>query len=43
MDIKTGEVLKKYSAGSAVLGKVAVAEDKIYAETFEGYMVAYTK
>lgn len=43
VDIKTGEVLKKYSAGSAVLGKVAVTEDKIYAGTFEGYMVAYTK
>ncbi|MGN0538592.1 MAG: PQQ-binding-like beta-propeller repeat protein [Candidatus Fimenecus sp.] len=43
VDIKTGEVLKKYSAGSAVLGKVVVTEDKIYAGTFEGYMVAYTK
>lgn len=43
VDLKTGELLNKYFAGSAVLGKIAVVDDKIYAGAFNGYIVCYDK
>lgn len=43
VDIHTGDLLKKYSVGSAVLGEVCVTEDKIYAASFDGYAVCFNK
>lgn len=43
VDIENGSLIKKYSAGSAVLGKIAVHEDKIYAASFNGYIICYNK
>ncbi len=43
VDMNTGELVKKYFAGSAVLGKVAVTEDKIFAGTFNGCVVCFDK
>jgi len=37
----TGEIKEKYSLGSAVLGKVAVEDGKIYAGCFDGYLTCY--
>lgn len=43
VDMNTGNPVREYFAGSAVLGKIAVAEDKIYAGTFDGFMVCFDK
>lgn len=43
VDIHTGDLLKKYSVGSAVLGEVCVTKDKIYAASFDGYAVCFNK
>ena len=43
VDINTGKEIKRLNAGSAVLGKVAVTEDKIYAGAFNGYIVCFEK
>ncbi len=43
VDMKSGELVKKYFAGSAVMGKVVVTEDKIYAGTFNGCVVCFDK
>lgn len=40
-DAKTGTLLNKHLAGSAVLGEVALQDGKIYAGTFDGYIVCY--
>lgn len=42
-DLNTGAVVKKYNAGSGVLGKVALADDKIFALTFDGLLVCFNK
>ena len=43
VDLKTNEIIKKYRAGSAVLGKVAVTDKEIYASSFNGYLMAFKK
>lgn len=43
VNAKSGELAEKRQAGSAVLGKIAVNGDKIYAGTFDGYAVCYDK
>lgn len=43
LNSKTGELINKKAAGSAVLGEIAAANDKIYAGTFDGYIVCYNK
>lgn len=43
VNMNSGELAHKYFAGSAVLGKVAITDDKIYAGTFDGYMVCLEK
>lgn len=43
VNLETGKPVKKNFAGSAVLGKVAVADSKIYAGTFDGYVVCFNK
>lgn len=43
VDINSGNMVKKYFAGSAVLGKIAVTEDKLYAGTFDGYVLCFDK
>lgn len=43
VDINTGKEMKRFNAGSAVLGKAAVTEDKIYAGAFDGYIVCFEK
>lgn len=43
VNAKSGELVNKYQAGSAVLGKLALKDDKIYAGTFDGYAVCYNK
>lgn len=43
VDINSGSLIKKYDAGSAVLGKIAVTDDKIYAGAFGGYLICYDK
>ena len=43
VDLKTHEIIKKYRAGSAVLGKVAVTDKEIYATSFNGYLMAFKK
>lgn len=37
----TGELVKKYFVGSAVMGKVVYSADKLYAGAFNGYVVCY--
>ncbi len=41
VNIRTGEVEKSYSMGSAVLGKVAPDDGKIYAGGFDGYIACF--
>lgn len=43
VNAKNGELADKRQAGSAVLGKIAVNDDKIYAGTFDGYAVCCDK
>lgn len=43
LNAQTGELVNYYFAGSAVLGKAAVLQDKIYTGTFGGYMVCFEK
>lgn len=43
VNAKSGEFAEKRQAGSAVLGKIAVNGDKIYAGTFDGYAVCCDK
>lgn len=43
VNAKNGELADKRQAGSAVLGKIAVNGDKIYAGTFDGYAVCCDK
>lgn len=43
VNAKSGELTDKRQAGSAVLGKIAVNDDKIYAGTFDGYAVCCDK
>lgn len=43
VNAKSGELADKRQAGSAVLGKIAVNGDKIYAGTFDGYAVCCDK
>ena len=43
VDIHTGKLINKKQAGSAVLGKTSLADGKIYAGTFDGYVVCYKK
>lgn len=43
VNAKSGELAEKRQAGSAVLGKIAVNGDKIYAGTFDGYAVCCDK
>lgn len=43
VNAKNGELAEKRQAGSAVLGKIAVNDDKIYAGTFDGYVVCCDK
>lgn len=43
VNAKNGELTDKRQAGSAVLGKIAVNGDKIYAGTFDGYVVCCDK
>lgn len=43
VNAKSGELADKRQAGSAVLGKIAVNGDKIYAGTFDGYVVCCDK
>ncbi|MGN0536028.1 MAG: PQQ-binding-like beta-propeller repeat protein [Eubacterium sp.] len=41
VDLKTGRAVKKVFAGSAVLGKAALAEGRLFAGTFDGYITCY--
>lgn len=41
VNAKTGKIVKTYHAGSAVLGKVYIEKNKIYAGTFDGYFVCF--
>lgn len=41
VNAKTGKTEKTYNAGSAVLGKVYIENNKIYAGTFDGYFVCF--
>lgn len=41
LDAKTGTLLNKRLAGSAVLGEAALYDGRIYAGTFDGYIVCY--
>ncbi len=41
LDAKTGTLLNKRLAGSAVLGEAALQDGRIYAGTFDGYIVCY--
>ncbi|MGN1421307.1 MAG: PQQ-binding-like beta-propeller repeat protein [Eubacterium sp.] len=43
IDIKTGSLICKKQAGSAILGKSAVTDNRIYAAAFNGYVVCYEK
>lgn len=43
VNAKSGELVDKQQAGSAVLGKLAVSSDRFYAGTFDGYVVCYDK
>ena len=43
VDLKTNRLKKKYNAGSAVLGKVAVTKTQIYACAFNGYLISFKK
>lgn len=43
VNAKSGELIDRKFAGSAVLGKIAVNGDKIYAGTFDGYAVCCDK
>lgn len=43
VNAKSGELVEKKQAGSAVLGIIAVNGDEIYAGTFDGYVVCYDK
>ncbi|MGN0486866.1 MAG: PQQ-binding-like beta-propeller repeat protein [Acutalibacteraceae bacterium] len=43
LDRKTGDEIKKDFAGSAVLGKIADEDGKLFAGTFEGYMICDQK
>lgn len=43
IDIKSGNLIGRIYAGSAVLGKIADADGGIYAGTFEGYMIFCNK
>ncbi|MGN1328514.1 MAG: PQQ-binding-like beta-propeller repeat protein [Eubacterium sp.] len=43
VDVHTGKLINKEQAGSAVLGETALADGKIYAGTFDGYVVCYKK
>lgn len=41
VDLKTGRAVKKVFAGSAVLGEFALAEGRLFAGTFDGYITCY--
>ncbi len=41
LDAKTGTLVNKHLAGSAVLGEAALQDGRIYAGTFDGYIVCY--
>lgn len=41
VDLKTGRAVKKVFAGSAVLGKAALADGRLFAGTFDGYITCY--
>lgn len=41
INAETGELKAKHNAGSAVLGEAALADGKIYAGTFNGYIACY--
>ena len=41
VDLKTCKAVKKVFAGSAVLGKAALAEGRLFAGTFDGYITCY--
>lgn len=43
LDITDGSVIKEFNTGSAVLGRAAVTENKIYAVTFDGKAVCFEK
>lgn len=43
VDAHTGDLINKKQAGSAVLGKTALADGKVYSGTFDGYVVCYNK
>ena len=43
VNAESGELVNKYQAGSAVLGKIALNDDKIYVGTFDGCVVCYDK
>lgn len=43
VNAKTGNLIKKYFAGTAVLGEIAVCDDKIYASSFGGYVMCFEK
>ncbi|MGN0532322.1 MAG: PQQ-binding-like beta-propeller repeat protein [Eubacterium sp.] len=43
VDAKTGKLINKKQAGSAVLGEIALTDQRIYAGTFDGYIVCYEK
>ena len=42
VDAKSGKVIEKFNAGSAVFGKVFVKDNKLYAGSFDGDVVCYT-
>ena len=41
VNVKTGEIEKAYSMGSAVLGKVLLDNGKLYAGSFDGYLACF--
>lgn len=43
VDMKTGDLISRIFAGSAVLGKIANEDGKIYAGTFDGYIICCNK
>lgn len=43
VDIKTGNEIKREKAGSAVLGKASIENDRIYFGAFDGYIVCCKK
>lgn len=43
VDIKTNRIIRKYNVGSAVLGKIAVNKNRIFACGFKGYLACFKK